>query len=96
MAVGYQLVAKFEAASARNTELRLDSQLAEMNGKTWTLGDVIVSADFDGNGYNASWIVAGPRDVIEPYVEHMRRKMADRRFIADWLVHKLVVRCACD
>ena len=94
--VGYLLVAKFEAASTRNAELRLNRQLRVLNGKTWTLGDVIVSADFDGNGYNASWIVAGPRAVIEPYVARMRRRMADRTIIADWLVQKLIVRCACD
>lgn len=67
-----------------------------MNGKTWTLGDVIASADFDGNGYNASWIVAGPRAVIEPYVDRLRKKLADRTPVADWLVRKLIVRCACD
>lgn len=94
--VGYQLVAKFEAAATRNAELRLNRPLGVVNGKTWTLGDVIVSADFDGNGYNASWIVAGPRAVIEPYVSRMRKKMANRSLIADWLVQKLVVRCACD
>lgn len=94
--VGYHLVAKYEAASVRNAEMRLESQLGEKDGKTWTLGDVIVSADFDGNGYNASWIVAGPRAIIEPYVARMRKKMADRSIIADWLIQKLVVRCACD
>ena len=93
---GYHLVAKFEAASTRNAELRLNRQLGVVNGKTWTLGDVIVSADFDGNGYNASWIVAGPRAVIEPYVDRLRKKLADRTLVADWLVQKLIVRCACD
>ena len=59
-------------------------------------GDTIVSADFNSNGYNASWIVAGPRDVIEPYVARLRKTMADPSIVADWLVQKLIVRCACD
>ena len=95
-AVAYQLVAKFHADSARAAEFRLRRRLGKVNGKEWTFGDIIVSADFNSNGYNASWIVAGPRDVIEPYVARLRKTMADRNIIADWLVQKLVVRCACD
>ena len=95
-AVGYQLFAKFHADSVRAAEFRLRRRLAQINGKTWTFGDVIVSADFNSNGYNASWIVAGPRDVIEPYIARLRKLMADPSVIADSLVQKLVVRCACD
>ena len=95
-AVAYQLVAKFHADSARAAEFRLRRRVAQIHGKAWTLGDIIVSADFNSNGYNASWIVAGPRDVIEPYIARLRKTMADPIIIADWLVQKLVVRCACD
>ena len=95
-AVAYQLFAKFHADSARAAEFRLRRRLARIQGKEWTLGDIIVSADFNSNGYNASWIVAGPRDVIEPYVARLRKTMADPSVVADWSVHKLIVRCACD
>ena len=94
--MAYQLVAKFHADSARAAEFRLRRRVAQIHGKAWTLGDIIVSADFNSNGYNASWIVAGPRDVIEPYVARLRKTMADPSIIADWLVQKLIVRCACD
>ena len=94
--VAYQLFAKFHADSARAAEFRLRRRLGQVHGKEWTLGDVIVSADFNSNGYNASWIVAGPRDVIEPYVARLRKTMADPSIVADWLVQKLIVRCACD
>ena len=95
-AVAYQLVAKFHADSARAAEFRLRRRVAQVHGKAWTLGDIIVSAGFNSNGYNASWIVAGPRDVIEPYIARLRRTMSDTSIIADWLVQKLIVRCACD
>ncbi|HEU5073763.1 MAG TPA: hypothetical protein VFU02_06310 [Polyangiaceae bacterium] len=95
-AVAYQLFAKFHADSARAAEFRLRRRVAQIQGKAWTLGDIIVSADFNSNGYNASWIVAGPRDVIEPYVARLRKTMSEPSNVADWLVHKLVVRCACD
>ena len=95
-AVAYQLVAKFHADSARAAEFRLRRRVAQLQGKAWTLGDIIVSADFNSNGYNATWIVAGPRDVIEPYVARLRKTMADPSIVADWSVHKLIVRCACD
>lgn len=94
--VAYQLVAKFHADSARAAEFRLRRRVAQIQGKAWTLGDIIVSADFNSNGYNATWIVAGPRDVIEPYVARLRKTMADPSVVADWLVQKLIVRCACD
>lgn len=55
-----------------------------------------MSAGFNGNGYNATWIVAGPRDVIQPYVARLRKTMTDPSVVADWLVHKLIARCACD
>jgi hypothetical protein len=95
-AVGYQLVAKFHVDSVRAAEFRLRRRLAQINGKAWTFGDIIVSADFNSNGYNASWIVAGPRDVVEPYIARLRKLMADPSVIADSFVQKLVVRCACD
>ena len=95
-AVAYQLVAKFHADSARAAEFRLRRRVAQIQGKAWTLGDIIVSADFNSNGYNASWIVAGPRDVVEPYVARLRKTMADPSIMADWSVQKLIVRCACD
>ena len=95
-AVVYQLFAKFHADSARAAEFRLRRRLGQVHGKAWTLGDIIVSADFNSNGYNASWIVAGPRDVIEPYAARLRKTMADPSIVADWLVQKLIVRCACD
>jgi hypothetical protein len=95
-AVAYQLFAKFHADSARAAEFRLRRRVGQIHGKAWTLGDIIVSADFNSNGYNASWIVAGPRDVIEPYVARLRKTMADPSVIADSLVQQLIVRCACD
>ena len=82
-AVAYQLFAKVHADSARAAELRLRRRVARIQGKEWTLGDIIVSADFNSNGYNASWIVAGPRDVIEPYVARLRKTMADPSIIAE-------------
>ena len=94
--VGYLLVAKFHADSVRASEFRLRRRVAQIHGKTWTFGDIIVSADFNSNGYNASWIVAGPRDVVEPYIARLRTLMADPNIIADSLVQRLVVRCACD
>ena len=95
-AVAYQLMAKFHADSVRAAEFRLRRRVAQVHGKAWTLGDIIVSADFNSNGRNATWIVAGPRDVIEPYVARLRKTMADPSVVADWLVQKLIVRCACD
>ena len=95
-AVAYSLFAKFHTASARAGELRLDMPLPEPSPRVQTLGDVVVNISLDGNGFVAVWIVAGPRQVVDPYIARMRLRMADRAVIYDSSVLKLVVRCACD
>jgi len=93
---GAEIIAKFESAAARTSMLRLDSPVATVNGKEWTLGDILVSLDLNGNGYVAHWVIAGPRSVVDAYLSRFRNITSKRSPIYDSGVHALVVRCACD
>ena len=97
-AVGARITAKFEddSSAARTAMLRLDTPIATINGKPWVLGDVLVSLGVNGNGVDATWTVAGPRNVIEGYLATLRTIARDRHPIYDFGVQSLVVRCACN
>ena len=95
-ATAYHLFAKFHTAADRAREMRLDKIISGEGARSRTFGDIVVSANFDGNGYLASWIVAGPRRIVERYVQQVRQRMGDRRIIYDSSIRRLVVRCACD
>ena len=58
--------------------------------KTWQLGEVLVRADFDGNGHNASIIVSGPQPLIHNYVKKLAEKKRETfyDFSAKYLNYK--------
>lgn len=70
--VAYEIGAKFNADGGRARLLRLDYaigdfSLADDDREHWTLGDILVSAEFNGNGRPAYWVVSGPRPVLNAY-----------------------------
>ena len=93
---GAEIIAKFDSAAARTSMLRLDAPVTTVNGKAWTLGDILVSLDLNGNGYVARWVIAGPRSVVEAYLARFRSITRQRSPIYDSGIHALIVRCACD
>lgn len=95
-AAGAALVAKFDSAAARTAMLRLDAPVTTFNGKRWLLGDILVTLDVNGNGYVATWTIAGPKEVIDAYLADFRLVVRSRHPIYDFGIRRLVVRCACD
>ena len=94
--MGARITAKFDSVSALARELDLTASVATYAGRTWRLRDILVITDFNGNGYVATWMVAGPRDVIEAHLARITTLTRDRRPIYDYGIKRLAVRCACD
>jgi hypothetical protein len=92
---GARIVAKFESAEARAALLGLQGVVTTANGRQWVLGDILVHLDLVGNGYVATWSVAGPRSVVEAHLARVRELTRDRKPIYDHGIYTLVVRCAC-
>jgi len=93
---GAEITAKFDSPGARTAMLRLDAPIATINGRSWVLGDILVTLSVNGNGYVAVWTIAGPKTVIEAYLAAFRQIVRGRHPIYDSGVRALTVRCACD
>ena len=93
---GARMSAKFMTPALRANEFRLDAPVAVYQGRTWLLDDILVSVDFNANGYVASWAVAGPKPVIDAHVGHLRDLARDRNKVYDHGIRLVVVRCGCD
>jgi hypothetical protein len=93
---GAEIIANFGTAEARAATIRLDAPVATLDGRTWILSDILITADFNGNGYVATWKVAGPTPVIERHIAQIREMTKARDLIYDHGIRKLFVKCACD
>ena len=93
---GARIVAKFGNAATRAETIRLDAVVTKVDKKDWLLGDILVNADFDGNGFIAVWTVAGPKEVIDAHINAIRALSKDRSKIYDHGIIPVVVKCACD
>ena len=94
--IGARIVAKFRTSEARISVLALDGVVATIEGRSWTVEDILVQLDLNGNGFVAIWTVAGPRRVIDAHLAHVLELARDRRVIYDHEIHLMPVRCACD
>ena len=66
------------------------------DGRKWILSDILVNADFNGNGFVAIWRIAGPAAVIDRHLAQIREMTKDRNLIYDHGIRRLLVKCACD
>jgi hypothetical protein len=93
---GARILAKFRTADARTSLLALDGPVTTIDGRRWTIGDILVRLDLNGNGFVAMWTVAGPRRVVETHLARVRELAENRRIIYDHDIRLMLVRCACD
>jgi hypothetical protein len=80
----------------RALTLRLDAEIGKFDGRVWILSDILVSTDFNGNGYIAIWRVAGPTQVIDRHLAQIVAMTKNRDMIYDHGIRRLFVKCACD
>lgn len=66
---GVELVAKFKTREALIAHFDLKREIGALGGKPWALRDVLIDLDLNANGEVASWTVAGPKPLIDAYVE---------------------------
>ncbi len=93
---GANIFAKFATDSIRAAELRLDRKIGSVGKREYVLGDILVKADFNGNGAIARWMVVGPASLIGPYVERLRVLAQNPNIIYDFDVRRVFAICACD
>jgi hypothetical protein len=94
--MGAEVIAKFGSAAVLMRELALDLHVAEYGKRRWTLRDILVTIDFNGNGDVARWTVAGPRSVVDAHLAHIRELALNRSYIYDHGIRRRIVLCACD
>jgi hypothetical protein len=92
---GAIITAKFGAPEHRADLLRIDGLVRTGGGRSWLLSDILVTLDFNGNGFVAIWKVAGPRGVVEAHLDRVREMSKDRGMIYDFEIRRAAVRCAC-
>jgi hypothetical protein len=90
------IFAKFETIERLSETLRLDAEVGRYEGRVWRLHDIMVTADFSSNGYNASWIVSAPEPLLTEYIARLQRGYADRSVIFDFSVSPYCIKPAFD
>jgi len=93
---GAVIVAKFQTSLQRADFLRLEIPIDSTARRRWLFQDILVSIDLNGNGWVASWRIAGPRRVIDAYLARVVALAKDRSVIYDYGIRRAVVTCNCD
>ena len=75
--IAFELSARFLSREARALSLDPAQPVGRTAVREWTLADILVSVDYRGGATRATWRVAGPVEVIGPYVEGMRAGEAE-------------------
>lgn len=52
--------------------------------KEWHLHDILISIDFNGNGYVATWEICGPQPLLMSYLESLQATHEDRSVFYDF------------
>jgi hypothetical protein len=66
------ITAKFNDARAMLKHLDLEAPVGRFGDKDWTLRQIIVAADFNANGEVASWLISGPKPLVEGYLKALQ------------------------
>lgn len=90
--MGVEFVATFPTREALALHFDLEQPIAVIDGRDWTLADVLVAVEFRGPGERAVWRVAGPPDVVTAYARALRDRAPDRSLVRDLGVLPMRVR----
>lgn len=89
--LGIEIIGKFESEAALLATMSLTTEVGLFKGrqepfntKRWTLRDILVSVNFDGNGCVATWRVSGPKPLVLSYLEDIKNKMKDESVFYDF------------
>jgi hypothetical protein len=89
--LGIEISGKFQSEQGLKDVLSLSTEIGLLkdrkypfNVKTWTLRDVLVSANFNANGSVATWQVSGPRPLLESYLDGLKRVYEDKSMFYDF------------
>ena len=93
---GRIIFGNFETLEKLAQTLRLDAEVGQYEGRAWLLQDILVSVNFAGNGYGASWIVSAPEPLLTEYVARLQRGYADRSVLYDFTVEPYCISPAFD
>ncbi len=80
--LGISFGAKFRSAEKMAETFNLLGEIGVFTGKhpaavperVWFLHDILVSVDFNANGYVATWRVSGPRPLLQRYLDNLRKE----------------------
>ncbi len=76
--IAFEVSARFLSREARALSLDPAQPVGRTALREWTLADILVSVDYRGGPTRAAWRVAGPVEVIGPYVEGLRAGESER------------------
>jgi hypothetical protein len=89
---GLSITGKFTSLKAMADTLKLDTQVGEMNGDTWSLADILVRADFNSNGRTCVWLVSGRKPILAKYLQQLRKLSADPAVFYDFGAKDVCIR----
>jgi len=93
---GAVILAKFQTSLQRADFLRLEIPVDSIARRRFLFQDILVSIDLNGNGWVASWRIAGPRRIIDAYLARVIALAKDHSVIYDYGIWRAVVLCNCD
>ncbi len=101
--LGIEIVGKFQSEMQLRKTFDLSSEIGLFKSKkypfqttTWTLRDILISVDFNGNGSVAIWRVSGPKPLLTNYLESLRRRFEDKSVFYDFGYKLVAFRPSAD
>jgi hypothetical protein len=89
--LGIEITGKFQSKDQQKDMLNVSKEIGTFKGKkypfeptTWTLLDILVSADFNANGSVATWRVSGPKPLLCDYLDRLKRAYEDKSVFYDF------------
>ena len=90
---GARVSGKFHSLELLAAHFTLTRQLAPPARAV--LADILFEVEFDGLGFVATWVVAGPTEVVESYLAALREDVANRTTLYDLGIAPLEVVYCC-
>ena len=72
--MGLELSVKFNSIDSLASHVNLYTPIGSFHGRVWTLYDVLVDLDTNGNGYVANWRISGPKPLLEEYQKTLQKE----------------------
>jgi hypothetical protein len=93
--VAYELAGRFVSPEALATSLDPREPVTRIGDREWSLGDILVSVEYRQPGESVRWRVAGPPEVVEPYVARLRERAEARSPVTELGILPLEARHCC-